>query len=48
MAARGSTQFGNPLPVAAATGAAAKAGRNAVNVSGGVVGWSRAGLPLTR
>jgi rhodanese-related sulfurtransferase len=33
---------------ARATRAAAKAGRNAVNVSGGVVGWSRAGLPLTR
>jgi rhodanese-related sulfurtransferase len=33
---------------ARATRAAAKAGLDAVNVSGGVMGWSRAGLPLTR
>jgi rhodanese-related sulfurtransferase len=33
---------------ARATRAAAKAGVEAVNVSGGVLGWARAGLPLTR
>lgn len=33
---------------ARATKAAAKAGLDAVNVSGGVSAWSRAGLPLTR
>ncbi|QEC48247.1 rhodanese-like domain-containing protein [Baekduia soli] len=33
---------------ARATKAAAKAGLDAVNVSGGVTAWSRAGLPLTR
>ena len=33
---------------ARATRAAAKAGVEAVNVSGGVMGWARAGLPLTR
>jgi rhodanese-related sulfurtransferase len=31
-----------------ATGAALKAGYDAVNVKGGVIAWSRAGLPLTR
>jgi len=31
-----------------ATRAAAKAGLDAVNVSGGVMAWARAGLPLTR
>jgi len=34
MTARGSTQFGNPLPVAAATGAAAKAGEGVVTGTG--------------
>jgi rhodanese-related sulfurtransferase len=33
---------------ARATRAAAKAGLDAVNVSGGVIAWTRAGLPLTR
>jgi rhodanese-related sulfurtransferase len=33
---------------AIATGAALKAGHDAVNVKGGVTAWSRAGLPLTR
>jgi rhodanese-related sulfurtransferase len=33
---------------ALATRAAAKAGLDAANVRGGVVAWSRAGLPLTR
>ena len=33
---------------ARATKAAAKAGLDAVNVSGGLAGWSRAGLPLAR
>ena len=33
---------------AMATGAALKAGYDAVNVKGGVIAWSRAGLPLTR
>ena len=33
---------------AVATRAAAKAGLDAANVSGGVVEWARAGLPLTR
>ncbi len=33
---------------ARATRAAAKAGVEAVNVRGGVQGWARAGLPLTR
>jgi rhodanese-related sulfurtransferase len=33
---------------ARATRAATKAGVEAVNVSGGVIGWARAGLPLTR
>jgi rhodanese-related sulfurtransferase len=31
-----------------ATGAALKAGHDAVNVKGGMIAWSRAGLPLTR
>jgi rhodanese-related sulfurtransferase len=31
-----------------ATGIAIKAGYDAVNVRGGVIGWSRARLPLTR
>jgi rhodanese-related sulfurtransferase len=33
---------------AVATRAAGKAGLDAANVRGGVVAWSRAGLPLTR
>ena len=33
---------------ARATLVATKAGLDAVNVSGGVIGWSRAGLPLAR
>lgn len=33
---------------ARATRVATKAGLDAVNVSGGVMGWSRAGLPLAR
>jgi rhodanese-related sulfurtransferase len=33
---------------ARATRAAAEAGLDAVNVSGGVIAWTRAGLPLTR
>ena len=33
---------------ATATGAALNAGYDAVNVKGGVIAWSRAGLPLTR
>jgi rhodanese-related sulfurtransferase len=32
---------------AVATGAAARAGLDAANVRGGVIAWSRAGLPLT-
>jgi len=31
-----------------ATGIAIKAGHDAVNVRGGVIAWTRAGLPLTR
>ena len=31
-----------------ATGIAIKAGYNAVNVQGGMIGWRRAGLPVTR
>jgi len=31
-----------------ATGIAIKAGYDAANVRGGIIGWSRAGLPLTR
>ena len=33
---------------ARATRMAARAGFDAMNVQGGVIGWSRAGLPLTR
>jgi rhodanese-related sulfurtransferase len=31
-----------------ATGIAIRAGYDAVNVRGGIIGWRRAGLPLTR
>jgi rhodanese-related sulfurtransferase len=31
-----------------ATAIAAKAGYDAINMRGGVIGWTRAGLPLTR
>jgi len=31
-----------------ATGIAIKAGYDAVNVRGGLIGWNRAGLPVTR
>ena len=33
---------------ARATGIAIKAGYDAVNVQGGLIGWRRAGLPVTR